>query len=144
MFCAFPTSLARWLYFIDDPNIAYQFTLFASTIYGLSGVLNLILFFLTRPTVVVGHSMSLKDVVLPFHRPHDSESSRNSLQKGPRLDHIPPIDVENHGRPTSALELQSPSRTMYRPRSSYDLQGVNSLLSSPTHHRSASGVLDFN
>ena len=154
IFCFFPNTLSRWLYFTDNPNDPppYQFTLFASSIYGLSGVFNLILFLLTRPTVVVGHSIGPKDAaVLPIHRRHDSGVifSRDFLQKGPRLDSgYDSFDTEDPGRPGSTFGgLQTPSRTINRTRSSYDLQGINSLPSSPMrnmHHRWASSeVLDI-
>ena len=111
---------------------------------------NLILFLLTRPTVVIGHPIvGPKDAVLPIHRRHDSEFSRNFQQKGPRSDYdsgLLSIDTQSSGRPGSTL-IQTPSRTMHRTRSSYDLQGINSLPSSPTrnvHHRWASSdVLDI-
>jgi hypothetical protein len=53
IFCVFPNTLSRWLYFTNGLKHTppYQFTLFASSIYGLSGMFNLILFFLTRPKV---------------------------------------------------------------------------------------------
>jgi len=135
--CFFPNTLSRWLYFTDKPNNSppYQFTLFASSIYALSGVFNLILFFLTRPKIVVGHPKCSKETVLPIHRRHDSEFS----PKESRLDYnfgSLSIDIEDSGRPgsTSTIEIQSPSRTKHRPRSSYDLQGISSLPSSPTRN----------
>ena len=146
IFCVFPNTLARWLYFTDNPNNPppYQFTLFASSIYGLSGVFDLILFFLTRPKVVVGHSITpTKDAaVLPTHFRHDSGFSRK------RSDYdygLHSTDIENSSGLGSTSELQSPSRTMHRVRPSYDLQGISP--SSPTrsvHHRWASSeVLDI-
>ena len=149
IFCFFPNTLSRWLYFTDDLKHPppYQFTLFASSIYGLSGVFNLILFFLTRPTVVVGHSPSSNDIVLPTQRWHDSDFSRSSIQKNPRSDYDYgqlSIDVENLSRSGSTFELQSPSRTKHRTRSSYDFMSGSSLLSSPTYYRGTSlGVLDI-
>jgi len=130
IFCFLPNSLARWLYF-ENPNKPpppYQFTLFASSIYGLSGLFNLMLFLLTRPKVVVGSPVSpTKDTaVLPIHVRHDS-------QKHLDYDYRPKhgslsIDIENPSRPVSSTyELQSPSRTMHRMRSSYDVQGISNF-----------------
>jgi hypothetical protein len=152
IFCFFPNTVARWLYFTDNPNDPpppYQFTLFGSSLYGLSGVFNLIVFYLTRPSVVVGRSVCPEDGIKPIHRRHDSKFSQNFLQTGPRLDYdhgLHSLDIENFGRPCSTLELQSPSRTMHRTRSSYDLQGINSLPSSPAiniHRSTSSDILDI-
>ena len=155
IFCFFPNTLSRWLYFTDNPNDPppYQFTLFASSIYGLSGVFNVILFLLTRPTVVVGQPIvGPKDAVLPIHRRHDSGFSPNFQQQKGALASLgyefglPSIDTQKFGRPGSTL-IPTPSRIMRRTRSSNDLQGINSLPSSPTgnvHHRWASSeVLDI-
>lgn len=138
--CVIPNSLARWLYFTDrhPPPLL---TLFANTIYDLSGLCNLILFLLTRPTAVVG---SPKDkTTLPIYR--RDEHARNSTRKVSRLSEydygILSIDIESDG-PKSGFELQSPSRSQHRPRSSYDLQGVSSLPSSPMrkHYLGASSI----
>ena len=153
MFCVFPNTVARWLTFSDPDPPPYQFTLFASTIYGFSGVFNLILFFLTRPTIVVGNHASAvpKDVTSPFHRRLDLArgSFHKGGQKSPSDDYgILSIDVENLDRvaqPGSSFELHSPQfRTMNRLRSP-DYQDVPS--SSPmrlAHHRGVSSdVLDI-
>lgn len=148
IFCVFPNTLSRWLYFTNRLNHPppYQFTLFASSIYGLSGMFNLILFFLTRPTVVVGPAST--GVVLPIHRRPDSEFARNSTLKQPRSEYdygLLSMDVESTTSPSLSrsdstfAELQSPSRTKHRTRSSYDLQSV--VPSSP--NRFVLGVLDI-
>jgi hypothetical protein len=89
--------------------------------------------------------MSRKDVVQPIHRRHDLKSTRNPQR--PRLDYNYDeisIDIESPDRPGSTFELQSPSRTMHRTRSSYDLQGSSTSPSSPIHFRRASlGALDI-
>ena len=145
MFCVLPNTLTRWLYFTDSNPPPYQATLFASTIYGLSGVFNLILFFLTRPKMVVGQPQTHavpnppKDLVIPIHGRH--ELTRSSLQKKRDLSEydygILSVDVENypsHGirEPGLSFELPSPSRTINCQRS-YDLQGI-----SRDHSRGAS------
>jgi len=99
IFCFLPNTVARWLYF-ENPNklpTPYQFAFFGSSIYGLSGLFNLILFLLTRPKVVVGSPVSpTKDTaVLPIHVRHD-------LPK-----HLPNL---NHGSLSIDIENLSPSR----------------------------------
>lgn len=139
-----PNSLARWLYF-SDRHPPPLLTLFANTIYDLSGVCNLVLFLLTRPTAVVG---SPKDkTTLPIHR--RDEHARNSTRKVSPLSEydygILSIDIEHGDGPKSSFELRSPSRSQHRPRSSYDLQGVSSLPSSPmrnTHYLGASSIAE--
>lgn len=76
----------------------------------------------------MGDSTSRKDVVLPTHRQHGTRNPQK-----PRTDYNYdkiPIDIENPGRPGSTFELQSPSRTMDRTRSSY--------------RQASLGVLDIN
>jgi hypothetical protein len=51
--CVLPNTFSRWFYF-SGYTIPYQFTLFASALYALSGLFNLLLFFLTRPDMVIG------------------------------------------------------------------------------------------
>jgi len=142
--CFLPNTLSRWLYFEDlNKKLAlppYQFTLFASSIYGLSGLFNLILFLITRPKVVVGHPVSpTKDAAVlpgPIHVRHNLRRKH--------LDY----DIENPSRPgSSTYEFQSPSRTMHRIRSPYDMEGISNLPSSPTRNvnrwSSSSDVLDI-
>ena len=128
---------------------------------------NLILFFLTRPKVVVGSNDALAaaaaaaatsatTAILPTHRRHDSgfSSSRKQRLDSDHYGGLLSFDIENYSttsRPDSSttFELQSPSRTMHRTRSSYDFQGsiINISPISPTrngHHRWASSeVLDI-
>jgi len=148
IFCVFPNTLSRWLYFTNGLRHPppYQFTLFASSIYGLSGVFNLILFFFTRPTVVMGHSVTPNDIASPIHRRHDSEFARNSLQKRPRSDYdygLLSTDIENPSRSGSTFDLQSPSRTKHRTRSSYDFQVVVPSSSPTRYPGTVLGVLDI-
>ena len=51
--CILPTSISRWMYF-DGSEVSAQFTLFSSTLFSLCGLFDAILFFLTRPDLVVG------------------------------------------------------------------------------------------
>jgi len=146
-FCFFPNTLARWLFFTENSNKPpppYQFTLFGSFIYGLSGVFNLILFLLTRPKIVVGRSVGLtkESAALPSHSRHDSQKRSDFYYEPGPLS----IDIENSGRHSSlTYEIQNPSRTIHRIRPSYDLQGVSpSSLSRNVHWASSElPVLDI-
>jgi len=62
IFCILPNSVSRWRIF-SGSNVPYQFSLFASTLFSLSGMFNAILFFFTRPNLVVGVGPS--DTPLP-------------------------------------------------------------------------------
>ncbi|TFK21879.1 hypothetical protein FA15DRAFT_672092 [Coprinopsis marcescibilis] len=53
IFCMFPNTIARWMSF-SGHTIPYQVTLFASALFAFSGMFNVILFFITRPELVVG------------------------------------------------------------------------------------------
>jgi hypothetical protein len=122
--CVFPNTLARWLYFSDPSPPPYLFTLFANTIYDLSGVCNLILFLITRPTFVVG---SQNDATSRIHR--RDEISQHSNQKVSEFDYgILSIDIEKiSDGPDSSFEIQSPLRSKHGPRSSHDFQALSRL-----------------
>ena len=144
IFCFIPDNVSRWLYFTQNPSKPlppYQFTLFASALYGLSGAFNLILFLLTRPKVVIGRSVGLtKDsTALPSHPRHDPRNRSDYYYESEPLS----IDIENPSGPgPSTNDLQSPSRTMHRIRPSYELQALSpSSPSRNVHHRWASSEL---
>lgn len=82
--CFFPNSLSRWLWF-EGFNTPYQFTLFASTLFALSGTFNVILFFLTRPELVVGSKANdTEEEALPLHQRRDSAGRGTG-----KLGHLP-------------------------------------------------------
>ncbi|KAG5646751.1 hypothetical protein DXG03_002433 [Asterophora parasitica] len=60
IFCVFPVGLVRWLTFSGHyvPSAA---TIFASVVFSLSGILNTILYALTRPELVRGSSPDTAD-----------------------------------------------------------------------------------
>ena len=69
-------------------------------------------------------------MVLPLHRRHSEELAPNPPPKWPRLDYrdnhgILSVNIDDSGRPGSNFELQSPSRSKHRTRSSYDMPGVD-------------------
>ena len=51
--CILPKSVARWIYF-NGYKVPYQFNLFGSTLFAFCGFFDAILFFLTRPDLVIG------------------------------------------------------------------------------------------
>jgi len=61
----FPNTISRWLYF-SHVTVPYQFTFFANTLFALSGALNVLLFWVTRPDVVVGQKTMVEE--LPLNR----------------------------------------------------------------------------
>jgi hypothetical protein len=68
--CILPNSICRWLFFSSSKTVPYQASLFASTLFSLSGMFNAILFFYTRPALVVAVSPS--DTPLPHLASTDS------------------------------------------------------------------------
>lgn len=73
--CILPNSICRWLFFsrskaVPYQAVPYQASLFASTLFSLSGMFNAILFFYTRPALVV--TVSPSDTPLPHLAPTDS------------------------------------------------------------------------
>ncbi|KAH9484864.1 hypothetical protein JR316_0001766 [Psilocybe cubensis] len=80
VFCVFPNSLSRWLYF-SGFQTPYQFTLFASTLFALSGLFNVILFFSTRPDLVKGPNVIIESEALPLHQHHRKDSSSISVSR---------------------------------------------------------------
>ena len=133
--------MSRWLSFSRTDSLPYQAILFTNAVFALSGVFNLILYFLTRPKIVVGPVVPKG--VLPIHIRRESTgvSSQKIGCLSPYDHGIVFTNVEGYSRHDSSLEPKSPSRTINRPRSSYELQGIPSPLS-PTrtthYHRGAS------
>ncbi|KAF8149493.1 hypothetical protein B0H34DRAFT_189084 [Crassisporium funariophilum] len=113
IFCVFPNSLARWLYF-SKFDIPYQFTLFASTLYALSGMLNLILFFITRRDVVVGPNVTV-EAPNTTHRRNDSTG--HAPQKLGRLPdrtyNDVKQDIEMQGQPNANARLLESHHLIY-------------------------------
>ena len=68
--CILPNSICRRLFFSRSKAVRYQASLFASTLFSLSGMFNAILFFYTRPALVVAVSPS--DTPLPHLASTDS------------------------------------------------------------------------
>jgi hypothetical protein len=84
--CILPNSLSRWLFF-SGHKVPYQFSLFANTLFSLSGLFNAILFFLTRPDLVVGPSntplpnQAANDPRIQHYRSNETELTSYSSQK---------------------------------------------------------------
>ena len=82
--CVLPNSLSRWLWF-EGFNTPYQFTFFASTLFALSGTFNVILFFLTRPELVVGSKTDdVEEEAVPLHQRRDSAGRKTG-----KFGHLP-------------------------------------------------------
>ena len=91
IFSILPNSISRWLSFrtaANDPQHEnfppYQFTFFANTIFALSGMFNVILFFATRPELIVSPTPIIESEQLPLEHRRDS-SGVSSNQFG----HLP-------------------------------------------------------
>ena len=81
--CIFPLSVARWLFY-SGYKVKYQGTLFTTTLFSLSGTFNAILFFVTRPDLVVGSSSSPSPapaVDIQLQASHDGELATPSSWK---------------------------------------------------------------
>ncbi|PPQ98708.1 hypothetical protein CVT24_003416 [Panaeolus cyanescens] len=62
--CVIPNSACRWAAF-QGASVPYQLTLAANSIYNLSGTLNLVLFLVTRPQLVVGPAKNTTEAEAP-------------------------------------------------------------------------------
>jgi len=82
IFTIVPNSISRWLTFrsgIDDPmHPPYQFTFFANTIFALSGMFNAILFFVTRPELIVSPTPIIESEQLSLEHRRDSSGVSSS------------------------------------------------------------------
>ncbi|KAF9050251.1 hypothetical protein BJ165DRAFT_1341851 [Panaeolus papilionaceus] len=58
--CIFPNTISRWLSF-RGTTVSYQFILFSNSLFALSGLFNLVLFFFTRPRLVIGQPLNGDD-----------------------------------------------------------------------------------
>lgn len=85
--CVLPNTFSRWFYF-SGYTIPYQFTLFASALYALSGLFNLLLFFLTRPAMVIGPAqVELAD--------SPSSPNQNTTYPSSKYGHLPNRIIED-------------------------------------------------
>jgi hypothetical protein len=120
--CITPQSFGRWFSF-SGYDVPYQFTLFARTLFSLSGVFNAILFFNTRYHLLNGNSSTDKiDTVTP-HQPHltpspslgtpehEDESFPLNEYRGPAPF---PVDRETSGESSTAWELRTSARRVSR------------------------------
>jgi len=132
--CVLPNSVSRWLAFrhaTSDGNMPsfppYQFTLFANTILALSGMFNVILFFATRPELIVSPTFTIDSEQLPRsdepnnfgYLPHRQSTGLfpNVEETSPQFDwtpsdlfHASPLTVQ-----TSLPSRRSGSITGYAP-----------------------------
>jgi len=77
IFCFLPNTIARWLSF-SGFTMPYQFTLSANTIFALSGTFNVLVFFITRPQLVLGPDIRVdaEEISLSHVDEHSTHSNR--------------------------------------------------------------------
>jgi len=76
--CILPNTISRWLQF-GGTKPPHQFSLFANTVFALSGAFNLILFILTRPRVVLGPGSPQQEA---YEMKGDDVSSVEDMETG--------------------------------------------------------------
>ena len=122
-----PNSISRWRTFAGHQP-PYQFTLFSNTIFALSGMLNAILFFSTRPDLVKGPSITIESTHdIPLHHRKDSTGYTSSHSFG----HLPEHSY------TSDLPLSGANK--FTPASEFDPMALapehqEHYISSPSSH----------
>lgn len=98
LICITPLSVARWLFFFGH-NVKYQGTFFATTLFSLSGTFNAILFFFTRPDLVVDSIDSLPPAPpveiqnQPFRGGEPTTPTPSSWKLGSLTSHIPVVSA---------------------------------------------------
>ncbi|PPQ92973.1 hypothetical protein CVT25_000174 [Psilocybe cyanescens] len=148
VFCVFPNSLSRWMYF-SGFQTPYQFTLFASTLFALSGLFNVILFFSTRPDLVKGPNVIIESESesLPLHYRKDSSSTSHAPANS-KLGRLPERNYNDANAPmgTEAWPAQGYGRghpdAFEPPVALYDYPNGNgnAVYSSPTAFNGALGL----
>ncbi|KAJ2919918.1 hypothetical protein MD484_g441, partial [Candolleomyces efflorescens] len=109
--CVLPNTLSRWLYF-SGYNVPFQFTLAASSLFGFSGLFNVILYFSTRKEYAVGPSVSVTGATYPStahhhgYLPPDKEASQISNS---REDVGYELEERNYGRQQTLSYQSGPS-----------------------------------
>jgi len=98
-----PYSIVRWRFF-SGHQVPYQSTLFTATIFSLSGAFNAILFFFTRPDLVVGtaDSAAAAPTVLEIQSANNRDSPSPSSGK---LGSLPSRTPTSSGYVSPGLEM---------------------------------------
>ena len=89
-------SIARWIYFTGS-TVTPQFTFFGSGLFSLCGLFDAILFFLTRPNLVVGSTDSppLAPALATNTQSEISGDVKLPFIHSPIASNYPPLDVES-------------------------------------------------
>jgi hypothetical protein len=97
--CILPMSIARWMYF-NGSTVPHQFTLFGSTLFSLCGLFDAILFFLTRPNLVIGTTDSPALPLAPATNTQSEHSGDVKLPftRSPTASDYIPLDMIERGR----------------------------------------------
>ena len=103
LICIVPHSIVRWLFF-SGHRVPYQATLFTATLFSLSGAFNAILFFFTRPDLVVGTAdvSAGAPSILEIHSANNGESPSSSMG---RLGSLPSRTPTSSGYISPGLEM---------------------------------------
>ena len=150
--------------FFSGSKIPYQFTLFANTLFSLSGLFNAILFFLTRPDLVVGPSNTLppnqapNDPRLQSHQHYRSDETElmsfNSQKFGSlptrnspgASDYVAP-DLEKeynaYFRPTNSRMLPEGGGSLRMPEAGSSLRASDSASHVPSNMSGERSYGDF-
>ena len=89
--CILPSSCSRWRY-VTGHKFGYKFSFFASTLVSLCGMFDAILFFLTRPALVIGTPNSPPLALAPV-TDNQTKLTITCSPTGTASDHVSP-DVE--------------------------------------------------
>ncbi|TFK38107.1 hypothetical protein BDQ12DRAFT_683986 [Crucibulum laeve] len=85
IFCVFPVGLVRWLKFSGHDDIPPAATIFASILFSLSGLFNVILYKYTRPELVAGRSIELPSEAElysdSYHMAHSTRGKKTGKSK---------------------------------------------------------------
>ncbi|KAF9050156.1 hypothetical protein BJ165DRAFT_1525431 [Panaeolus papilionaceus] len=122
--CVIPNSACRWATF-QGANVPYQLTLAANSIYNLSGTINLLLFLVTRPQLVVGPAKPTTEAERPRVTPRRSAHG-----------HLADVSITHSATMSPDLERYSP-----QPFEPPCVLAENTLAMSPvSHHTSSPGA----
>ncbi|TFK44173.1 hypothetical protein BDQ12DRAFT_672519, partial [Crucibulum laeve] len=91
--CVFPNSISRWLSF-QHHYVPPAFTLFASGLFSLSGFLNLLLFFVTRPELVRGTSLAEEPVFPLPNSTWKSGTASAEPKQSTAYGHLPDLSAD--------------------------------------------------
>ncbi|RDB30849.1 hypothetical protein Hypma_005911 [Hypsizygus marmoreus] len=110
IFCVFPVGLVRWLVFSGN-YVPRPATIFASIVFSLSGLLNTILYVLTRPELVRGSGEDPPEAARTKRKPElgtEKTSQPRSAANRRNLGHLPDRDDDMYLQDHSSVGADSP------------------------------------